>query len=92
VFILKTYSNILSTKENLFKRGIGADPICSIYDIDTEIVGHVLWSCPSTRDVWLDCLKMIQKYSSDDDAFINIFERLMGWLVEDYIQQIAFVA
>jgi hypothetical protein len=64
----------------------------SIYGIDTEIVGHVLWSCPSAKDVWLDCPKMIQKCSSDEDAFINIFKRLMGRLVEDYVQWIAFAA
>ena len=75
LFIWKASSKIPPTKENLFERGITTNPMCSICGINTETVGHILWNCPSARDVWLDYPKMIQKCSSDDDAFINIFER-----------------
>jgi hypothetical protein len=53
-FLWKACNNILATKANLHKRGITINTLCPIYGLQPETVGHILWSYPSTRDVWLD--------------------------------------
>ena len=57
-----------------------------------ETVGHVLWSCPAAKDVWLGNMVKIQKTTCDEDDFINIVEKLMGRLGEEEMQQFVFVA
>jgi hypothetical protein len=57
-----------------------------------ETIGHVVWSCSLARDVWLECTKKLQKSTSDEDAFINIFERLLECLNDVEIELIACVA
>jgi hypothetical protein len=80
MFLWKACNNILPTKENLFKRGIVDDHLCLICGLQTKIVGHILWSCQSARDVWFGNLKMIQKSPSNEYALLNIIEFLMGRL------------
>jgi hypothetical protein len=48
-----------------------------------EITGHILWSCPSAQDVWLDCNRKLHKYSGSDTDFIQHFGNLMGKLEEE---------
>ena len=50
------------------------------------------WSCPAAKVVWLACLKRIQKTTSDEDVFPNIFEKLIGRLEEGEINLVARVA
>jgi hypothetical protein len=51
-----------------------------ICGLQIETVGHVIWSCASAKDVWLECCRIIQKSTSDEDDFLNIFEKLIGKL------------
>lgn len=83
MFLWKACSNILPTNENIFKRRITDDPRCPICNQETETVEHIFWSCPAARDVWLEHNRRIQTCSSDEDAFINIFEKLIGLLEEE---------
>jgi hypothetical protein len=76
LFLWKACTNILPTKENLNKRGIASDPLCPVCGLVPETMGHVLWSCPAAKDVWLENMMRIQKSTCDEDDFINIVEKL----------------
>lgn len=80
VFLWKAYRNILATKENLQKRNIVDDPLCLIYGLEAESVGHILWWCGSAQDVWLESSRKIQKTLSRVEVFINIFAEMIGKL------------
>lgn len=92
MFLWQACNNILPTKENLFKRKITDDPLCPICWKKVETVGHVLWSCSNARDVWLECSTKIQKCTSDEDAFLNILEKLLGRLEEMEIEKVVCIA
>ena len=51
LFLSQACNNVLPTKDNLFKRKITNDPLCPVCMMEVEMVGHVLWSCTTTRDV-----------------------------------------
>jgi hypothetical protein len=55
-------------------------------------VGHILWNCPSSRDVWSVCNINIQKCPSFDEEFINIFEMLHKRLGANEFQLMVVVA
>jgi hypothetical protein len=92
MFMWQACSNILPTRENLFKRKVTTNSLCPICQTEVESVGHALWSCQAATDVWLACLKRIQKTTCDEDVFLNIFEKLLGRLEEDEINLVACVA
>jgi hypothetical protein len=72
-FLWKACNGILPTMVNLHKRGISDDPMCPICQREEESVGHILWNCPSARDVWSECPMNLQKCPSVDADFITIF-------------------
>lgn len=57
MFIWKACSDILPTKDNLFKRGISNDSMCPICGSVPETVGHAIWTCPATKDVLINNVK-----------------------------------
>jgi hypothetical protein len=65
--------NILPTKVNLLRRNITTDDLCPLCEREKETTGHILWSCPSARDVWMECGRKIQKFPSAEEDFIKIF-------------------
>jgi hypothetical protein len=91
-FLWKACNNILPTKEKLHKRGITDDPLCPLCKSETETVGHIIWSCESSKDVWAECCRSIQKCSSDEDGFLEIFVKLASKLSEEELQLAAGVA
>lgn len=68
------------------------DPLCPICRTEVETVGHALWSCPAAKDVWFGCPMKIQKSTSDEEDFLNIFEKLVGRLDEEEINLVACIA
>ncbi|XP_059437026.1 uncharacterized protein LOC132170149 [Corylus avellana] len=54
MFLWNACHNILPTRENLYRRGILQDPLRLICWLETESLGHTLWSCASAQDVWLE--------------------------------------
>lgn len=59
MFLWKTCSNILPTKENLYKRKIANDPLYVICGREAETIGHVLWNRSMANDVWMDSSRKI---------------------------------
>jgi hypothetical protein len=92
LFLWKTCNNILPTKANLSKRGVTQDDKCPICNLETESVGHSLWSYQAAKDVWLECPVRIQKCPCDKDDFLSIFTRLVERLTEDELKLVVIVA
>ncbi|XP_059429159.1 uncharacterized protein LOC132162969 [Corylus avellana] len=57
-----------------------------------ETVGHILWTCPFAVDVWTECMMSIQKCTSYDDSFVNIWLMLSKRMEEDGMQLVAVIA
>jgi hypothetical protein len=74
--VVKMLLESVPTKENFLKKGIVTDSLCPICGLERENVEHILWSYPSTRDVWGACGK-VQKSSGGEFAFINVMEETM---------------
>jgi hypothetical protein len=62
-FLWKACHEILPTKVSLHKRKIVSDKLCPICGIWEETCFHILWECPSARDIWSGSLKKFQKSS-----------------------------
>ena len=92
LFLWKACNNILPTKANLAKRGVTQDDKCPIRNLETETVGHSLWSCQAAKDVWLECPVRIQKCPCDEDDFSSIFTHLVERLTEEELKLVVIVA
>lgn len=92
LFLWQACNNILPTNENLFKRRITTDPLCPICQMEVETVGHVLWSCPAARDVWMEGNIRFQKSCSEEDNFSSIILRLRERLTEEDFDLMACLA
>ncbi|XP_042948632.1 uncharacterized protein LOC122281317 [Carya illinoinensis] len=51
-FLWRACLNGIPTRDNLVKRKAVEDPACPVCSVQPETVEHILWSCPSARDVW----------------------------------------
>jgi hypothetical protein len=91
-FLWHACNDTSPTNERLFKRHITQDPLCPIYGLETETIGHILWSCTSARDVWLECTSQIKKSTRDEIDFIFIMKKLFERLNADQMQLVAMVA
>ncbi|XP_059429220.1 uncharacterized protein LOC132163035 [Corylus avellana] len=76
---------------NLF-RNITRDLLCPICELEPETLGHILWSCGSARDVWLESCWKLQKSSICDEAFAGVFEQLSAYLDPEELQFFVTVA
>jgi len=77
VFSWKACNNILPTEENLFKRTVVSNTVCSICERDEKIVIHALWACPAAQRC-LGCGPIkLQKLSNDLLGFLNLVKVLM---------------
>ena len=91
MFLWRACNNILPAKDNLYKRKIIDDPNCAICGGGPKTLGHVLWSCPAAYDVWLENMKSIQKRSSEEIDFRQLFELLYDRLEDEEFQRFVFV-
>ena len=51
-FMWRAYHNLLPTKRNLLSRKVVKEPMCPFCEMEEETVSHIIWECPSSRDVW----------------------------------------
>lgn len=92
MFLWKACSDILPTKEKLFKKHITLDPLYPICNLEVEMAGHILWSCPSARDIWFKCTIKVQKSPSEAADFMSILELLMDRTTMEELQLAVIVA
>ena len=88
-FLLQACSEILPTRANLFQKHIISSPLCPICEVESETVAHVLWACPTAKDVWIESFKSIHKCSYLNTNFADIVEMLFNQLEEDQLQLFA---
>ena len=56
-------------------------------------MGHVLWSCPTIKDIWSRCDRPIQKKKSvNHEEFVFIWEELLRILSKEDMEFMAVVA
>lgn len=92
IFLWKACNGILLTKEMLFKKHVTNNSLCPICNLERETTGHILWSCPSARDVWTRCSNRAHKCASDTMNFMEILEKLLDRLNKEELQCVVFVA
>jgi hypothetical protein len=51
-FLWRACQNALPTKQNLFRKGVVENDICTCCQLEGESVVHALWCCPGAQDVW----------------------------------------
>jgi ribonuclease HI len=91
-FLWKACSEILPTKDKLFKKNITQDPLCPICCNEVETTGHILWSCPSAQEVWAECSIRVQKCCSDAPDFMSVMDILIGRCSVEEVQLAVLVA
>jgi ribonuclease HI len=91
-FLWRACNDILPTKEKLHRRGITADALCPICGLEPETIIHILWNCESAKDVWSECCRAIQKYSSIEVGFASLFEIMADKLTAEELQMMVGVA
>jgi hypothetical protein len=77
LFLWKALHNLLPTRTNLARKGVTNDTICPICDREDETVEHILWSCPSSKDVWGGGPRSLQKCGEIEGLFPSFFEAMM---------------
>jgi len=52
LFLWQACHNALPTRDNLYRRKIVPDPVCSICNMEAETTEHILLLCPWTAPIW----------------------------------------
>jgi hypothetical protein len=90
--VWKACNDILPTRERLFRKKITSDLLCIRCGIEPDTPGHILWSCPSTQDVWLECKGKFQKCLNGEVGFMELLEKLLQRLDVEEMQLMVTVA
>lgn len=91
LFLWKAASNLLPTKQNLFKRKIVQEPSCPICQGEEESVIHALWECKAANDIWTDKRSLVQKWSCKETDFMKLWEKLMARLNMTQLEEMAIL-
>jgi hypothetical protein len=85
VFLWRACHNILPTKENLKKRGVGKEDLCNFCCQERETTFHIIWACPSAQYVWgvSDCTLKKSRTSGYD--FLGLVEEMANIYIYIYI-------
>jgi hypothetical protein len=77
-FLWRACHEILPTKASLFRRKVTIDVLCPICGLGEETCFHILWDCPSAKDVWGGSLKKFQKNCMEEEMclFAGIARRV----------------
>jgi hypothetical protein len=91
-FLWRACQEILPTKVNLYKRKVVGDPLCPICCLEEETCFHILWDCPSTRDIWSSNIKKFQKSSSWGLTFRQVVIEVIRDCDDEAISLFAVIA
>jgi hypothetical protein len=67
------------------------DPLYLIFGLVAGIIGYIIWSFPSSTDVWLECNRKIHKISSNEDDLLCLFGILMERVDEKELELMATI-
>ncbi|XP_042987456.1 uncharacterized protein LOC122315549 [Carya illinoinensis] len=73
------------------KRWITDNSKCPICKVDEETVSHALWSCPAAADVWVESIKVTQKWKSDETNLLVFWEKMMERASREELEEIVMV-
>jgi hypothetical protein len=91
-FLWKALQNLLPTRENLAKKGVLRDTSCPICGLEEETVLHIIWSCPSSKDVWGGGLIKLQKSGGEGNCFKGVFGAILEKCTNEEIELFAVLA
>ena len=77
-FLWRACHDSLPTRENLCRKRIIDDPVCSFCMTEVESTFHILWQCPSARDVWSAGSVKFQKSVFSGPDFLQVAEGMLG--------------
>jgi hypothetical protein len=92
LFLWKALHNLLLTRANLAKKGVLKDTSCPIYRLEEETVLHIIWRCPSSRDVWGGGQIKLQKCGGMWICFPSVFGAILGKCIAEDIELFAVLA
>ena len=75
-FIWKACTNSLPTKDNLMKRKILNESVCSRCAEESESVVHALWSCACIKTVWDSEFDWVDRSLVGSDSFSEVFQKI----------------
>lgn len=85
-FLWRVCHHSLPTKVNIFHKQVVPDPNCPMCGLTPETTGHILWECPTSKAVWMDCRRRIQKLSILEDNGLRLIEQLLSKLdIDDFL-------
>jgi ribonuclease HI len=88
-FLWRACHESLPTRQNLKWRNIIDDASCPICRMEEETAIHILWQCPSAKDVWSMGPKAMQKSTDEGRHFKGVVEAAM---VKYSLEDMAFFA
>ncbi|XP_042962747.1 uncharacterized protein LOC122297026 [Carya illinoinensis] len=89
MFIWRSLSNILPTKDKLYKRKIVDSNLCLICTREVETSLHTLWACPAAKDVWGGDNSKLKKWNSSFSDFQQRWEEMTARLNKEDLQMVA---
>jgi hypothetical protein len=91
-FVWKMCSNILPTKDHLYKKHILPDPFCLFCQVCPEDTWHALCTCPASMAFWQECPRPLQKIALLASDGLDLYSQLRDWLNEEDLLMSLMVA
>jgi hypothetical protein len=91
-FLWRACHKILSTKASLCRGKVTTDALCPICGLEEDTCFHILWDCPSTRDVWSGSLKKFHKSSLCGPTFGRVAEEMLKTCDEEELRLFVGIA
>lgn len=92
MFVRRACSEILPTFSNQRTRKIINENLCPIYRLLPKTVGHALWDCEATKNVWSQSMRTVQKMAIISKSILEIWQFLISKLSRDELTEVAFIA
>lgn len=80
------------SKSNLCRRKVLTDHFCPFCETEAETTFHILWLCPSARDVWGAGSVKLQKFVFDGPDFLQVAEGMFDKCDETEFQLFVGIA
>lgn len=92
VFMWRACHDAFLMKAKLFKKKVVLDSLCLICGLEEQTLAHILWNCPSTRDVWSVCSRKLKKCSVLHAEFISNVKTICNIVSKKDFEVMAVVA
>ena len=86
-FMWRAVSNILPTRDNLYRRRVPVESTCEFCRQHPETKAHLLWKCPFACNVWSLAGGRVQKCSNNARDFFQLFKLMQEKLTREEMEQ-----